>query len=86
MTNLPSHQRVAELAEQKSAPFAMHEISRCDNYAAASAHRSMRWKKTSATGSPTGTKTTPNPSWTNAADEILERLASYRHGIPGAAR
>ena len=85
MTNLPSHQRVAELAEQKSAPFAMHEISRRDNYAAASTHRSMRWKKTSATGSPTGTKT-PNPSWTNAADEILERLASYRHGIPGAGR
>jgi hypothetical protein len=54
----------------------MHEISRRDNYAAASTHRFMRWKKTSATGSPTGTKT-PNPSWTNAADEILERLASY---------
>jgi hypothetical protein len=45
----------------------------------------MRWKKTSATGSPTGMKT-PNPSWTNAADEILERLASYLHGIPGAGR
>ena len=58
MTNLPSHQRVAELAEQKSAPFAMHEISRRDNYAAASAHRCVRWKKTSATGSPTGTTTT----------------------------
>ena len=30
-------------------------------YPAASTHRSMRWKKTSATGSPTGTKT-PNLS------------------------
>jgi hypothetical protein len=61
MTNLPSHQRAAELAEQKSAPFATHEISRRDNYAAASAHRSMRWEKTSATGSPTKMKTQTLP-------------------------
>jgi hypothetical protein len=24
--------------------------------------------------------------WTKTADDILERLASYRHGIPGAGR
>jgi hypothetical protein len=29
----------------------------------------------------------PKPfTWANSADEILERLASYRHGIPGAGR
>ena len=28
----------------------------------------------------------PRLIWTKTADDILERLASYRHGIPGAAR
>jgi hypothetical protein len=49
-------------------------------YAAASTHRSMPLEKDIRDWI-TRWNENPNPSWTKTADEILERLASYLHGI-----